>query len=278
MYYFMFVLGFIFLIWYNFNFYHVYGISRKRALWYSLTFMYGMLGAHIMGRIYTAICVANNIDDDSVLAIFGAVLFAPPLILLTVGIEKTVRRIIKSKQKLTEKDIKKSAKNKGEKVNGRDTLDMLTPGLFATIALGKIGCMISGCCFGIECSWGVHSDKIDATVFPVQLFESITLFLILAGCYYLKRTRFYRRGMAYPMTATLYCMSRFCFEFLRYYEPRLRHLFFGITLWQGLCILVVVVSVISLGILYKKGESNPLPPLAFIAAPKKSNKKKKKTK
>ncbi len=271
MYYFMFVLGFVFLIWYNYNFHHIYGISRKRALWYSLTFIYGMVGANIMGRIYTAVCSANNIEDSSRLAIFGAVLFAPLLILLTVAVEKLVRRFTKTK----EVPSKKATKKKVENVSSRDTLDLLTPGLFVTIAFGKIGCLIEGCCFGIECSWGVHSDKIDATVFPVQLFESVVLFLILAGCYYLKRTRFYRRGMAYPLTAGLYCISRFGFEFLRYYESRLRHLLFGMTLWQGLCIVVIVSSVISLCVLYKKEKSSPLPTLHFLASRNNTNKAKK---
>ena len=97
MYYFMFVLGFVFLIWYNFHFYHVYNISRKRALWYSLTFLYGMLGANLMGRIYTVICVLRNAGESSRLAIFGAVIFAPLLILFTVSVEKWVRRIIAAK-------------------------------------------------------------------------------------------------------------------------------------------------------------------------------------
>lgn len=274
MYYFMFVLGFIFLVWYNYNFYHIYGISRKRALWYSLTFIYGMVGANIMGRIYTDICSANNIEDSSRLAIFGAVFFAPLLIILTVAVEKLILRFVKTKQASSKKKTKK--KKDVESVSSRDTLDLLTPGLFITIAFGKIGCMIEGCCFGIECGWGIHSDKIDATVFPVQLFESFTLLLVLIGCYYLKRTRFYRRGMAYPLTAALYCISRFCFEFLRYYEPRLRHLLFGITLWQGLCIVVIVSSVIFLCAIYKKEESSPLPTLYFLVPENNTNNIKKK--
>ena len=265
----MFVLGFIFLIWYNSNFYHTYNTNRKRALWYSLTFMYGMLGAALMGKIFTAICTAKNIDDGSSLAIFGAVLFAPILILLTILVEKWY-----IKYKWNKPVAKKTAKKKGtlRVISCRDTLDMLTPGLFITLAFGKIGCLIEGCCFGIECSWGIHSDKIDATVFPVQLFEAITSLLILVLCYFLKRTRFYRRGMAYPLNALFYCISRFCFEFLRYYIPELRHLLFGITLWQGLCILVIVSSVISIIVLYKKEESNPLPHLRFPS--KKKNTKK----
>ena len=274
MYYFMFVLGFIFLIWYNYNFYHVYNTSRKRALWYSLTFMYGMLGANIMGRIYTAICMAKNIDDNSRLAIFGAVLFAPVLILLTVLIEKWFLRKFAKKDSAKEKPEKKPKKNTKEQlVRCRDTLDMLTPGLFITLAFGKIGCLYEGCCFGIACSWGVYSHKIDATVFPVQLFEAFASVLMLAVCYFLKRTRFYRRGMAYPLTALLYCISRFCFEFLRHYIPELRHLLFRITLWQGLCIFVIVSSIVSLIVLYKTRESNPLPPLSFAASPAKKTRK-----
>lgn len=270
----MFVLGFIFLIWYNYHFYHIYNTTRKRALWYSLTFMYGMLGANIMGRIYTAICVAKNISDKSILAIFGAVLFAPLLILLTVLIEKWFLHNVVKKNPAEKKPSKKPTKNtKAALVSCRDTLDMLTPGLFITLAFGKIGCMYEGCCFGIECSWGVYSDRINATVFPVQLFEAFISILTLVFCHFLKRTRFYRRGMAYPLTALFYCVSRFCFEFLRHYIPELRHLLFGITLWQGLCILVIVSSIVSLIILYKTRESNPLPPLSFATPPAKKTKK-----
>ncbi len=276
MYYFMFVLGFIFLLWYNYNFYHIYNISRKRALLYSLTFIYGMVGANIMGRIFTAICSAININDSSRLAIFGAVLFAPLFILLTVAIEKMIFRTVELKKQTPEKSSKKSSKktparSKSENVSYRDTLDLLTPGLFVTIAFGKIGCAIEGCCFGIECGWGIHSDEIDATVFPVQLFESVTLLLIMVCCYYLKRTRFYRRGMAYPLTAVLYCSSRFGFEFLRYYEPQLRYLLFGMTLWQCLCIVVIIASIVSLCVIYRKEESSPLLSLSFM--PKKTGQK-----
>lgn len=258
MYYFMFALGFVFLIWYTFHFYHVYNISRKRALWYSLTFIYGILGANIMGRIFTAICVALEVREQSRLAIFGAVIFAPLLILLTVDIEKRIRRIMKAKNIFSDKNIE----NHVNTISGRNTLDLLTPGLFITIALGKIGCLIEGCCFGIECTWGVYSNRVDATVFPVQLFESVTLFLILVGCHHLKRKKFYRRGMAYPITAILYCLSRFVFEYFRYYNPVLRNLVFGVTLWQSLCIVVIFVSIISLVFLYKE-ESDPLLPLSF---------------
>lgn len=259
MYYFMFVLGFVFLVVYNYHFHHIYNISRKRAMWYSLTFLYGMLGANLMGRIFTAICAAKNINDSSRLAIFGAVIFAPVLILLTVAVEKLILHFAKKKQTASANTVR----NEPKIVSYADTLDLLTPGLFMTIALGKIGCMNEGCCFGIECGWGVFSSRINATVFPVQLFEAITLLLILLLCSYLKRTQFYRRGMAYPLTAALYCLSRFSFEFLRYYEPRLRHLLFGMTLWQCLCIVVIVSSVISLCVIYRKQESSPLSALSL---------------
>ena len=224
--------------------------------------MYGMLGANIMGRIYTYICTVNNIKDSSILAIFGAVLFAPILILATIAVEKFLIRAMTPPSRKTSAN---KPQTKDKKISYADTLDMLTPGLFITLAFGKIGCLYEGCCFGIECSWGIYSDKIEATVFPVQIFEAVVSILILIVCYFLKRTRFYRRGMAYPLNAMLYCFSRFGFEFLRHYIPELRHLLFGITLWQGLSILVIIASAISLIVLYKNKQSNPLPALSFIA-------------
>ncbi len=57
-------------------------------------------------------------------------------------------------------------------------LDASTPGLFAAVALGRVGCFLTGCCAG-RCTrsrWGVWSSdrRVGARRVPAQLLESVT--------------------------------------------------------------------------------------------------------
>lgn len=253
----MYGVGFALMMVLNVFRYKDYNITRKRAVIYTLiTYVYGVLGAMIMGEIYTTISFAKGIIFESKVAIFGAMIFTPILLLLTALIEKIIVSKIPNFKK-----TKKGKKIKIEKpkISLRNTLDLLTPGIFIILACAKFGCSFAGCCYGIEWDWGVYNKKADATVFPVQLFEFATMCIILIVCYKLKRTKFYRRGMAYPLTAAIYCCARFGWEFMRYYEPVMRHLILGLTMWQFFSIIVFAVSVISIIVLYKTQPSEPLP-------------------
>lgn len=72
-------------------------------------------------------------------------------------------------------------------------LDATTPGIFLAVALGRIGCFLTGCCAG-RCTasrWGIWSSdrRVGARRIPTQLLESaaglaiglVTLALVLAG-------------------------------------------------------------------------------------------------
>ena len=136
---------------------------------------------------------------------------------------------------------------------------MLTPDIFLILLFGKLRCAWVGCCLGFPCSWGIQSPFLKTTVFPVQLFEAASTLLILVVCYFIKESSFFRRGMAYPLTAAFYCVSRFCWEFARYYLPEERNFWLGLTFWQWACIIVFVCSVLSIFWLYKTQPSEPLP-------------------
>ena len=253
----MYAVGFALMMLLNLFRYKDYRISQGRAVVYTLvTYVYGVLSAMAMGRIYTAVSAAAGVDETGGVAIFGAVIFTPVLLLITVLAEKLV----------AEKASKKTYKNKHGKdrpyekkiVSTRNTLDFLTPGIFLILTCAKLGCFFEGCCYGVECGWGVYSKHADAVVFPVQIFEVATMCAVLLLCYFLKRTRFFRRGMAYPLTAALYCVGRFGWEYKRYYAEEMRHIAFGFTIWQFFCIIVFAASLISIAILYKTQPSDPL--------------------
>lgn len=231
-----------------------YRISRKRAAVYSLiTFFFGYFGAWLIGRIYHLVSGMIGGDSDITVDVIGAVIFTSPLVLAAVFAEKA---FLKSKR-TADADGSSSAALKA--VNFRDTLDLMITGAFFMFASIKIGCAFRGCCWGVECSWGFMSPYIHKTVFPIQVFEAATLLFIIIVCYYIKQTPFFRRGMAGPLNAFMYGAARFFWEFLRWYTPEMRHIALGLTLWQMLCILIVIVAGIWIFILYKTQPSEPLP-------------------
>ena len=224
-----------------------YRTSRLRVVLYSFTIAYGFLCAKLGGIILTQINLARGHGGGSASSIFGAVVFTPVLEILTVEIERGIRALLRKRKKQI------------PVVSVRDTLDMLTPSIFMILIFGKFKCACVGCCCGYPCSWGIVSHFTGERMFPVQLFEAATTLLILLVCFKIKESSFFRRGMAYPLTAAMYSAARFGWEFARYYLPEGRNYFGVITFWQCACILVFVCSVISIVWLYKTKPSEPLP-------------------
>lgn len=70
------------------------------------------------------------------------------------------------------------------------TMDVLTPGLVVAHAFGRFGCLAAGCCYGkpTGSSYGIklYSDLVErhlqgVPLHPTQLYESISLFILLFG-------------------------------------------------------------------------------------------------
>lgn len=223
-----------------------YSISRLRAGLYTLSFLYAIAGAMIGGAFNRFMEYRiTGTHTLTLVAIFGGVIFTPIFIVLTVLIEKAIRRGANTV-------LVKHSREPLPQVSVRDTLDLLTPGCLVMLALSKVACHFDKCCYGIPWSWGTYSPYLDTTVFPVQISESLTTFFILVVVVYLMHKPFYRRGMAYPLAATIYTFCRFGWEFMRYYPPKMRHVFLGLTVWQNCCVAVFAVSVACLLFLFKK--------------------------
>ena len=110
----------------------------------------------------------------------------------------------------------------------------------------------------MECGWGVETPYLpNIKVFPIQICESLTIIAIVMLVYGIKRTRFFRRGMGGPLSAFFYGAARFLWEFLRWYAPENRYFLFGLTLWQLICILILIVAAVWIAILYFTQPSEP---------------------
>ena len=94
----------------------------------------------------------------------------------------------------------------------------LLPSFALAQAVGRVGCFLGGCCYGIPCEWGVHypegslpySILGDVSLLPIQLCEAgalSLLFLICAFASFKFRAAIYLFGVS---------LIRFIAEFFRY--------------------------------------------------------------
>lgn len=130
-----------------------------------------------------------------------------------------------------------------------------------SLAIGRVGCFLSGCCFGGTCSlpWGVrfpqgsdafrlhydeHRDMVrehfketgiweSLPVHPTQLYEVFALFAIFAILYLVVRTRRVFYGQVTAWLFILYGIARFTIEFFRA-DQRGGALFFSTSQWIAL--------------------------------------------
>lgn len=91
---------------------------------------------------------------------------------------------------------------------------LLAPGLAFGHAVGRVGCFLTGCCFGVQCNlpWAVENQG--EHVHPTQLYEAAVLFILggLALRWIKKeRTNFY----VITQYLLIYSVARFFIEYFR---------------------------------------------------------------
>lgn len=109
------------------------------------------------------------------------------------------------------------------------TVDLVIPFVALSQAIGRIGCLLNGCCFGL-------------TFIPIQVYASLILIVIFAILRFLQ-TRPHPAGEIFFMYLLLYSLKRFFLEFFRQDNELI---FFGLTLFQLLSILTFVIGTIGL--------------------------------
>jgi prolipoprotein diacylglyceryltransferase len=129
-------------------------------------------------------------------------------------------------------------------------VDVTVIGFAVFIAIGRIGCLMVGCCHGRPARFGVcyHARDVTAAfekrllgvrLFPIQALESFwLLFVAVAGAYLIRSE--YRPGVVLVWFVILYCPARFVFEFLRWRPPSA--FFLGLTeaQWTSLLLLLLL--------------------------------------
>lgn len=196
----------------------------------------GIIGARIFFILLNLDFYINNPGqiirlDKGGLAVFGGVLFS----MVTVSVFCRFR-----------------------KINLWDIADVIAPSLALGQAIGRIGCFLNGCCWGVptDLPWGVifkHRDFMPeelqcVPLHPVQLYNSflnLMIFFVLIRIFRKRKSR----GEVFAFYLILHPFMRFWTEFLRGDNGKI---FFGLTIFQVVSILLCIFGVAMLFLVKSK--------------------------
>lgn len=118
-------------------------------------------------------------------------------------------------------------------------LDELAPFAALGQSIGRIGCLLNGCCYGLPAAWGVYFPAHSDRLIPAQLFSSLNLlavFIILR----LAQEKSPRRGFVFAAYLLLSSFERFLMEFFRNDSSRA---FLGLTIFQIISAVIFTITV-----------------------------------
>jgi len=117
------------------------------------------------------------------------------------------------------------------------------PSLAVGIAIGRIGCFVSGLddyTYGVPTNSSLGYDFGDGILrHPVQLYESLTMaiFFFYTLLLYIKNRDYFEKVIFYQFIL-VYSLQRFVWEFLKPYES----IAFGLNIFQFICLGLVVYA------------------------------------
>ena len=171
-----------------------------------LTSLVGARGLYVLTHVEEFrgdwLSVVNPFQPDGGFGIAGLVLLGGVLAAIPVTVWYTRR--------------------KGRRV--LDVIDLLSPSLALGMALGRVGCLLNGCCYGKACDlpWAItypESSHLHALgpIHPTQAYLILADLLMMAILMLVARRRRFP-GQIFALLLLLYSPLRFFVEFLRDYE------------------------------------------------------------
>ena len=160
--------------------------------------------------------------------------------------------------------------------------DVVAPGIILAQAVGRVGCLLNGCCYGVETHlpWGIVYSSPDSlcpigVVFhPTQLYEIIYNLLVFGLLVGLRR-RLKPDGSLFLVYIGLYSLWRFGIDFIRDGTPFLFDLMNAPQNWLdipvigfilglhqaqviGLIVLIIAIPVLALRTRWVKAAEKPM--------------------
>ncbi|MGA1863499.1 MAG: prolipoprotein diacylglyceryl transferase [bacterium] len=129
------------------------------------------------------------------------------------------------------------------------TMDVLAPPLVLAQAIGRLGCFMSGCCYGkpTDLPWAVTFNNPctiamrGVPLHPTQLYHSIANLIIFFILYFYVRKRKQFNGQVLSLYFCMYSMARFFLEFFR--GDLKIHLIGPLNLTQGFSIVIFLIGI-----------------------------------
>lgn len=113
---------------------------------------------------------------------------------------------------------------KRNNINFWDGADLLAPFIALAQSMGRIGCFLNGCCYGMPAPkgyiLGVTFPCESVLRHPTQVYESVILLILFLVLRRWQRSRHFK-GEIFLGYAILYSLSRFSLEFLRGDNPKI---------------------------------------------------------
>lgn len=116
----------------------------------------------------------------------------------------------------------------------------LTPGLAIGHALGRVGCLLAGCCYGDHCDLPIAISFKGVNRHPVQLYESISLVILFFLLRSLLKAKKKREALITYLGG--YGLIRFTLEFLR--GDAIRGSYMHLSTSQWVSIILVITAAI----------------------------------
>lgn len=134
---------------------------------------------------------------------------------------------------------------KKAKLDFANVMDLIAPYIALAFAIGRIGCFLRGCCFGLPTTlpWGIVYSKeslaaaaglAGVPLHPTQLYLVLTnfiIFLILSRKNKNKQKKFEKlKGQTFLLFLVLFSLQRILIDFVRYYPEG--YYIFSFTVFQ----------------------------------------------
>lgn len=131
---------------------------------------------------------------------------------------------------------------KKKKLSVYKIFDLLAPYVALAQAIGRIGCLLNGCCFGEVSEFGIYFEAHKSILIPAQLYSSLILIIIFV-ILRLLQGRPHKEGGIFFSYLLLYSVKRFFIEFFRGDHEVI---LFGLTLFQVISALIFCLSFVKL--------------------------------
>ena len=116
-------------------------------------------------------------------------------------------------------------------------LDLAAPYIALGHAIGRIGCLLNGCCYGKAAAWGLYFPVWQTRLVPTQVFMSLgqlAIFLVLRTA----QSKARRGGQIFVWYLLLSAAERFTIEFFRADHD----VYWGLSIFQYVCIGIFITA------------------------------------